>query len=228
MESSSITKAISATKTKTSHWVLDTRSSKSLISAVGPPTLTCAEPVAASGRWLRNQVMVLRAPRSSGSTDSTADSMALLLLSANTTGATEVILGDWLICLLISAIVWACAAEDASPSGKVTSTCTGPSAPGPSASDAADTPARISCEELNWRSRLLPNTIDSAGTAIASSTADAVSADAHGRRITPPIQCVQNRDCVVSGCRDKCSAADRLGRPAERRQHRRRYRRRRQ
>ena len=119
-------------------------------------------------------------------------------------------LGDWLICLLISAIVWACAAEDASPSGKVTSTCTGPSAPGPSASDAADTPARISCDELNWRSRLLPNTIDSAGTAIASSTADAVSADAHGRRITPPIQCVQNRDCVVSGRRDKCNAADRL------------------
>jgi hypothetical protein len=56
----------------------------------------------------------------------------------------------------------------------------------------------------------LPNTIDSAGTAIASRTADAVSADAHGRRITPPIQCVQKRDCVVSGRRDKCNAADLL------------------
>ena len=56
----------------------------------------------------------------------------------------------------------------------------------------------------------MPNTIDSAGTAIASSTADAVSADAHGRRITAPIQCVQNRDWVVSGRRDQCSAADRL------------------
>src|SRR3984957_13247907 len=100
------------------------------MSAVGPPTLTCAEPVAAWGRGLRCRVMGLRAPRSSGSTDSTADSMALLLLSANTAGATEVMLGDWLICLLTSAIVWACAAEDASPPGKGTSTCTGPSAPG--------------------------------------------------------------------------------------------------
>ena len=114
--------------------------------------------------------------------------MALLLLSANTGGATEVMLGDWPICLRISAIVWACAAEDASPSGKVTSTCTGPSAPGPSASAAADTPARISCDESNWRSRLLPSTIDSAGTAIAIRTADAAIADAHGRRITQPIQ----------------------------------------
>src|ERR1700753_2189363 len=154
--------------------------------------------------------MALRAPRSSGSTDSTADSIALLLLSANTAGATDVMLGDWLICLLISAIVWACAAPTACPSGKLPSTCTGPSAPGPSASDAAETPARISCDELNWRSRLLPNTIDSAGSAIASSTAAAVNAEAHGRRITPPIQCIQNRDWVVSARRDRCSAADRL------------------
>ena len=100
--------------------------------------------------------------------------------------------------------------DDASPSGKVTSTWTGPSAPGPSASEAADTPARISCDELNWRSKLLPNTIDIAGTAIASSTADAAAAEAHGRCITQPIQCVQNRDCVVSGRRDQCSAAERL------------------
>src|SRR5580693_3763627 len=132
--------------------------------------------------------MVLRAARSSGSTDSTADSMALVLLSAKTAGTTEVMLGDWLICLLMSAIVWACAAEDASPSGKVTSTCTGPSAPDPSASAAADTPARISCDESNCRSRLLPSTIDRAGTAMAMRTADAANAETHGRRITQPTQ----------------------------------------
>ncbi len=40
------------------------------------------------------------------------------------------------------------------------------------------------------------------------STADATNADAHGRRITQPIQRVQNRDWVVSGRRDQCSAAD--------------------
>ena len=114
--------------------------------------------------------------------------MALLLLSANTGGATEMILGAWPICLLICGDRLGVRGEDAPPSGKVTSTCTGPSAPGPSASAAADTPARISCDESNWRSRLLPNTIDSAGTAIAIRTADAVIADAHGRRITPPIQ----------------------------------------
>jgi hypothetical protein len=41
-------------------------------------------------------------------------------------------------------------------------------------------------------------------------TADAANADNHGRRITPPIQRLQNRDCVVSGRRDQCSAADLL------------------
>src|ERR1700753_1566987 len=112
--------------------------------------------------------MALRAPRSSGSTDSTADSIALLLLSANTAGATDVMLGDWLICLLISAIVWACAAADASRGGD---------GPRP----------RISWDERSGRRRLLPTTIDSPGGATASSPAAAVTAEAHGRRITPPI-----------------------------------------
>src|ERR1700679_226445 len=95
IEISSITKAISATKTNTHGWVLDTSSSKSLISAVGPPILTCADPAPAAGRWPRSHAMVLRAPRSSGSTDSTPDTMALLLLSANTGVATEMRLGAW-------------------------------------------------------------------------------------------------------------------------------------
>jgi hypothetical protein len=38
MEISNMTKAITETKTKTSTWVCATRSSKSLINAVGPPT----------------------------------------------------------------------------------------------------------------------------------------------------------------------------------------------
>ena len=100
--------------------------------------------------------------------------------------------------------------RDASPSGKLTSTCTGPSAPGPNASAAADTPARISCAELNCRSRLLPSTIERAGTAMTIRTADAANAEIHGRRITSPIQRLQNRDCVVSGRRDQCSTADLL------------------
>src|SRR4051812_11990583 len=83
-------------------------------------------------------------------------------------------------------------------------------APGPSAWEAEATPARISCEESNWRSRLLPSTIDSAGTAISSSTAEAATADIQGRRITQLTQRVQNRDTVLSGRRDQCSSTDRL------------------
>src|ERR1700729_4355864 len=86
----------------------------------------------------------------------------------------------------------------------------GPSAPGPSAWDAPAPPARISCEESNWRSKLLPSTIDAAGAAISSSTAVAASDDIHGRRITDPTQRFQNRDCVLSGRRDQCSSADLL------------------
>ena len=41
-------------------------------------------------------------------------------------------------------------------------------------------------------------------------TADAANAETHGRRITQPIQRLQNRDCVVSGRRDQCSTADLL------------------
>lgn len=56
----------------------------------------------------------------------------------------------------------------------------------------------------------MPITIDSAGPAITSSTVAAAAADAQGRRITQPIHWLQNRDWVVSGRRDQCSAADRL------------------
>lgn len=100
--------------------------------------------------------------------------------------------------------------DAAPPSGKLISTRIGPSAPGPSAWAAAPTPARISCDESNWRSRLLPSTIDAAGAAITSSTSDAASADIHGRRITQPIHRFQNFDWVLSGRRDQCSRADRL------------------
>ena len=96
------------------------------------------------------------------------------------------------------------------PSGKVTSTRTGPSAPAPSASAAALTPPRISWVGSNCRCMLLPSTIANAGAARVSSNADASSADNHGRRITAPVQRVQNRDWVASGRRDQCSSVDRL------------------
>ena len=78
MEISSITNAISATNPNTSGLrVLDTRSSKSLISAVGPPTSMRAFAPGTVGSCSRIQSTVSRAPMSSGSTDSTADSSAL-------------------------------------------------------------------------------------------------------------------------------------------------------
>ncbi len=92
----------------------------------------------------------------------------------------------------------------------MTSTWTGPSAPGPSAWAAAATPERISCDESNWRSKLFPITIDVAGAAMTIRTAEAASAATHGRRITHPTQRVQNRDWVLSGLRDQCSNADLL------------------
>src|ERR1700744_5937635 len=102
-----MTKAISATNTNTSGWVLDTWVSKSLISAVGPPTSTCAEPApAAAGRWGRIQSMVLGGPQSSGSTERIPDNSALLLLSANTAGATEMMSGAFAISWWIAASVW--------------------------------------------------------------------------------------------------------------------------
>src|SRR5690349_20172363 len=57
---------------------------------------------------------------------------------------------------------------------------------------------------------LLPCTIENAGAARVSSSTDAPSAAIHGRRITQPVQRVQNRDCVVSGRRDQCRYDDRL------------------
>ena len=57
---------------------------------------------------------------------------------------------------------------------------------------------------------LFPSTIENAGTANVSSSTDAPSAATHGRRITQPVQRVQNRDCVVSGRRDQCRYDDRL------------------
>ncbi len=44
----------------------------------------------------------------------------------------------------------------------------------------------------------------------SASSADAASADNHGRRITHPVHRVQNRDWVVSGLRDQCRYDDRL------------------
>jgi hypothetical protein len=147
---------------------------------------------------------------SSGSTDNTADSRALPLSSANCGGATETMLGACVIRCRIAPMVWLCSGEAAPPSGKVTSTRMGPSAPGPRAWAAAPTPARISCDESNWRSRLLPSTIEAAGAAITSRTSDAARAEIHGRRITQPIQRFQNRDWPPSGPRDQCRNADRL------------------
>ena len=99
-----IVKAISATNTNTSGSVAATRSSKSLISAVGPPTSTriAGEP-AAAGRCARIQSMVSRAAMSSGSTDSTADSRPLRPSLPNTGGATEAILGARVISWRIAA-----------------------------------------------------------------------------------------------------------------------------
>src|ERR1044071_3611348 len=101
-------------------------------------------------------------------------------------------------------------ADAALPSGKLTRTRTGPSAPGPSASAAAFTPPRISWVGSNCRCMLLPRTIENAGAASTSNSADAPSAAIQGRRITQPVQRVQNRDCVVSGRRDQCRYDERL------------------
>ncbi len=49
-----------------------------------------------------------------------------------------------------------------------------------------------------------------AGAARISSKAAAATADSQGLRITHPTQRVQNRDCVVSGRREKCSHDERL------------------
>ena len=109
MEISSITNAISATKPSTSGSVADTRSSKSLISAVEPPTSTRADPSLrqTSGSSARIQSTVCRAPMSSGSTDSTAVSSALVLSSANWGGDTETMLGAPVIRWRTAASVWA-------------------------------------------------------------------------------------------------------------------------
>src|SRR6202008_493372 len=95
-------------------------------------------------------------------------------------------------------------------SGNVTSTFTGPSAPGPSAWAAAVIPPRISWVGSNWRCKLLPSVIAKAGAASVSRNAAAVSADSQGLRITQVTQRVQNRDWVVSTLREKCSHDERL------------------
>ena len=110
---------------------------------------------------------------------------------------------------LTASMAGALAGSFALPSGKVSRIRTGPSAPGPSASPAAATPPRISWEDGNCRCMLLPSSIENVGAATSSRTAVAVSADAHGRRITMPTQRVQNRDSVDSDRRDHCSSADR-------------------
>ena len=77
METSSITNAISATNPNTAGCVLLTRSSKSLISAVGPPTSIFALSPTTGGSSARIQSTDSRAAMSSGSTDSTAETSAL-------------------------------------------------------------------------------------------------------------------------------------------------------
>ena len=211
IEISSITKAINATKTRTSTWVWATRSSKSLISAVGPPTSTRAPSSSGTpGRVARSQSMVSRERNSSGSTASTADSSALRLSSENSGGDTDTMLTAAAVVRLTASNAAACRGSEASPSGKVTRTRTGPRAPGPSASAAAATPPRTSWEAGNCRCRLLPSTIENAGAARISRTAVAARAETHGRRITAPTQRVQNRDWAVSGRRDQCSSRERL------------------
>ena len=101
-------------------------------------------------------------------------------------------------------------ADAALPSGKVTSTRTGPSAPGPSATAAALTPPRISWVGSNCRCMLLPSVIENAGAASVSSSAAAARADAQGRRITQPVHRVQNLDWVASTRRPQCRYDDRL------------------
>ncbi len=57
---------------------------------------------------------------------------------------------------------------------------------------------------------LFDSVIASVGAASVSSTSEAPSADAQGRRITQAIQRVQNGDWVDSGRRDQCRNRDRL------------------
>ena len=208
-----MTNAITDTNTRTSNWVSATRSSKSLISAVGPPTSMRAPATASNsgtvGNVARSQSMVWRARISSGSTARTAESSALRLSSPNTGGATETMFKVWLVARLTASSTGALRAELASGSLKVTRIRTGPSAPGPSASAAAATPPRISWEDGNCRCRLLPSTMPKAGAARISSTTVAAVADAQGRRMTAPTQRVQNRDRVDSGRRDQCSSGER-------------------
>ena len=207
-----MTKAITETKTKTSTWVCATRSSKSLISAVGPPTSIWTPAVSGSlGSVARSQSMVSRARISSGSTASTAESSALRLSSENTGGATETMLTAWPVTRLTASRTGALTGSEAPgpSSGKVIRMRSGPSAPGPSASAAAATPPRISWEEGNCRCMLLPSSIEKAGAAMISRNVVAATADTHGRRITAPTQRVQNRDLVASGRRDQFSSGDR-------------------
>src|SRR6201997_2620639 len=211
MEISNITNATVDTNRNTPGWVRATRSSKSLISAVGPPTsMRVSSAPGTCGSCWRIQEMVSRADMSSGSTDNTADSSALLLSSANDGGCTVTMLGASRIRIARASTTGLCCGPDAPPSGNATSTRTGPSPPGPSARAAALTPPRISCVGGNCRCMLLDRVIDSAGAARVSSSTAAPSADAHGLRITQPIQRLQNGDWVDSGRRDQCSIRDRL------------------
>ena len=119
-------------------------------------------------------------------------------------------MGAWAIFCRIDVSSGSLAGADAAlPSGNVTSTRTGPSAPGPSASAAALTPPRISWVGSNCRCMLLPSIIENAGAASASNTAAAPSADSHGLRITQPVQRVQNFDCVASTPRPQCRYEER-------------------
>ena len=99
--------------------------------------------------------------------------------------------------------------SEAVGSAKVTSTRTGPSAPGPSACAAALTPPRISWSGSNWRSMLLPRLIQAAGAAMMIRKIAANNAVSHGRCMVRSVQRLQNGDWVASGRRLRCSQGDR-------------------
>ena len=57
---------------------------------------------------------------------------------------------------------------------------------------------------------LLPSIIENAGAANASSTTAAATADSHGRRMTQPVQRLQNLDWVASTPRPQCRYDERF------------------
>ncbi len=221
IDTSSITNAIVATNRNTSGWVLETRSSKSLISAVGPPTSTRAFGPAACGSLSRIQSTDSRAARSSGSTDSTADSSALVLLSANAGGCTACTLGARVISWRTASIV----AVPLAPSAVALreghqhphrAQRSGTQRVGGGVHPAADLVGRLELA-LHAVAQHHAERRCRQGRATGSSRQ---TAEAHGLRITAPVHRVQNRDCGRLGAAGPVQVRRALGRRlAERRQH---------